>query len=90
MYDEMSDEFEVISNNQWPVYSYMKRSWRKDGKFKSFADVQAEFPNTSSWALSEGMIEFQLAYERSFKHEVDFIPDDELTKLLNELLDDMA
>ena len=90
MDDELYGEVEELSNNQWPVYSYMKRSWRQDGKFKSFADVQAEFPNTSVWALSEGMIEFQLAYERSFKHEVDFIPDDELTRLLNELLEDMA
>ena len=74
-----------MDNNQWPVYEHIKKHWRKTGKIQTFAEVRQHFPNSTQYALSEGMIEFAIAFKGSLRHEENFIPDDEVLRRIEEM-----
>ena len=64
-----------MDDNQWIIYEHMKKTWRRTGKILTATQVKDSFPSSSWWAVKEGIIEFKLAYENSFKHEHDFAPE---------------
>lgn len=79
-----------MNNNQCQVYEYIKKSWRDDARFVNFAEVRKKFPDHTEYALSEGMIEFQIAFKHSFKHEIDDWSDEKVKRMLESAVDLLA
>jgi hypothetical protein len=55
--------------NPWPVYSYMKMTWRKTGRIPTAREVARKFKTSTMLEKREGMIEFKIAYETTFSKE---------------------
>lgn len=55
--------------NPWPAYEVIKRHWRETGNRLTEKEVQWRLPGATRKEIREGMIEFDMAYERSFKYE---------------------
>lgn len=55
--------------NRWHVYEEMKRNWRKNRKIMTLKEVVATFPRTKATEIIEGMIEFEIAWKSTFRHE---------------------
>lgn len=52
--------------NEWRIYSFMKMSWLEEGRIPTRKEIIAEFSEASMYEVQEGMIEFQIAYDRTW------------------------
>ena len=55
--------------NPWPIYETAKRHWRKTRTFMNPKEMRWHHPDATQEEILEGMIEFSIAYEKSFRHE---------------------
>lgn len=55
--------------NRWHIYSEMKRQWWDRSHVMTVKEVVTAFPGADMEELTEGMIEFQLVYDRDLKHQ---------------------
>jgi len=56
--------------NPWPIYSHIKRTVLRTGKFPTNREIVVAFPNATLEEMREGIIEAELAYERDWKNFV--------------------
>lgn len=52
--------------NQWRIYSYMKTSWLEKGHVPMQKEIVSHFPEATFHEVKEGMVEFQIAYDRAW------------------------
>lgn len=72
--------------NPWPVYSEMKRYWCDNHNRLTFQELVWRLPGATAEEIKEGMIEFDLAYEKDLEYQLlPFEPsEDELNEQLME------
>lgn len=59
--------------NPWPIYESCKKHWRRTRTFLTEQEARWQNPDATDEEIIEGMIEFSIAYENTFRHErIDF------------------
>lgn len=57
--------------NEWHVYEFMKKIWRRSGHTPTMREVVRAFPKSTMRDIREGMIEFQIAFKNHFQMEAE-------------------
>lgn len=72
--------------NSWQVYSEMKRHWYETEKRLTEQELRWKLPRITDDELKEGLIEFDLAFERAIQYEPTKLDEPEwLNEFYNEL-----